>query len=65
LKQIELAERVFGPDHPDFATSLSNAAILYFNLKELDRARDFICSEIVFHSIEMLWTGSSKNQGGS
>jgi len=41
LKLVDLAERVCGSDHPDFASYLSSASALYYKLKEFDRARDF------------------------
>lgn len=40
MKFIELAERVYGPDHPNCAAYLHNASVLYCRLKEFDRARD-------------------------
>ena len=39
-KQMELALRIFGPDHLNYATSLLNAANLYAELKQMSSAVD-------------------------
>ena len=39
-EDLALTLRLYGPNHPQFATSLINAAVLYSQLKQMDRAVD-------------------------
>ena len=37
-KAVEIAKRVYGPEHPDTATSLNNLAVLYRDMGEYAKA---------------------------
>ena len=41
-EELALTLRLYGPNHPEYATSLCNAALLYAELKQMDRAVDLL-----------------------
>jgi tetratricopeptide (TPR) repeat protein len=43
LEELPVTVNFFGEDHPNFAASLHNAAVLYSKLKEIDKAIE--CAE--------------------
>ena len=49
-EELALSLRVNGPNHPDYATSLSNAAILYAELKQTDRAVDLMTKALAIRT---------------
>ncbi len=38
---VKIAEQIFGPDHPNLATSLNNLALVYDTQREYTKAEDF------------------------
>ena len=55
-EELALSLRVNGPNHPEFATSLLNAALLYPRLKQMDRAFDLAAKAL---AIRMKTFGAS------
>ena len=50
-KEVELSLRLYGPNHPDYATSLSNMAHLYSELKQMQPAVDLATKALAIYVI--------------